>query len=460
MNAEKIKNLETELERLSVKTNDFSAVNLKIEQMRAELEEKASIAATAGKLSQLLAQGNGIAPLLEERCSELSVAILALQDIPQLQSQTQQKLSALTVVEKRLRELALLRERRLEIENQAKELEKESARLKEIIDRKSYAQKLLSQRAELVSRLDRSAYSETAHQRVEQELANLPDVEQELAGLTSARERKSPLQSLLTELTEQVNRGQERLGELDRQISALPAGQKRWGATKNEHEKLTLEMDTLEKKRAEWEQQEGAWREKLSTISKNQSRAEELRGRILELAERERTAGFLTTLCGKRGIQARMIESVLPDLEREANSILTLLTGGSLRLKLVTQIKTKKGGEREVLRVVVNSGNSERPFELYSGGEAFRISFALRLAISAVLTGGRGESRPLLVVDEGFGTQDAEGLNALVEAIGRVSAGFGLILVITHLEELKSRFDQVIEVERDERGFSRVRAVG
>jgi len=460
MNAEKIKNLETELERLSVKTKDFPALNSKIEQMRAELEEKASIASAAGKLSQLLAQGIGLAPELEERCSELSEGILALQDIPQLHSQAQQKLSVMTVVEERLRELALLRKRRLEIENQAKELENESTRLKEIIDRKNYAQKLLSQRAELVSGLDRSAYDQTAHQRVGQELANLPDVEQELAGLTRARERKSPLQALLAELTEQVNRGRERLGELDGKIAHLPVCQKQCTVTKQEHEKLIMEMDALGREKAKLEGQEGALQEKLSAISKNRKRAEELRGKILELTERERTAGLLAAACGKRGVQARMIESVLPDLEREANSILTLLTGGSLRLKLVTQIKTKRGSEREVLRVVVSSANGERPFELYSGGEAFRISFALRLAISALLTGGRGESRPLLVVDEGFGTQDAEGLNALVEAIGRVSAGFGLILVITHLEELKSRFDRVIEVERDERGFSKVRAMG
>jgi exonuclease SbcC len=458
--ARKIKDREDELEHLSAKTESFPALNQEIERLQAELKEKAGIAQAAEELGQLLAQGKGLAPLLEERCSELAAKILELQHIPDLYNQAQQKLSALNTAEERLGGLALCRKRRLEIKNQVKELENELDELKKSIECKDYSRELLSARAELAEALEQIAYDQPAHRRLERELASLPDVEQEVTALIKAGERNSPLRALLAELSEQSQRSRERLGELEGQISELPSARRRWAVAKKEQEELTAVIFALEKEGAELQTQEGAWREKLSAAAKNRKRAEELRGKILELTGRERTALLLAGACGKRGVQARMIESVLPELEREANSILTLLSGGSLRLKLVTQLKTKSGNEREVLRIVVSAGDGERPFELYSGGEAFRISFALRLAISALATGGRGESRPLLVVDEGFGTQDAEGLNALVEAIGRVSAGFGLILVITHLEELKSRFERVIEVERDERGFSRVRLAG
>ncbi|MCD6356683.1 MAG: hypothetical protein J7L66_05285, partial [Anaerolineaceae bacterium] len=53
-----------------------------------------------------------------------------------------------------------------------------------------------------------------------------------------------------------------------------------------------------------------------------------------------------------------------------------------------------------------------------------------------------------LVVDEGFGSQDAEGRQRLVEAINLVSADFEKILVITHLEELKDAFPSRIEVTK------------
>ena len=57
-----------------------------------------------------------------------------------------------------------------------------------------------------------------------------------------------------------------------------------------------------------------------------------------------------------------------------------------------------------------------------------------------------------LVIDEGFGNQDAEGRQRLIEAIGQVRRDFDLILVITHLDELKDQFPARIEVEKTSQG--------
>ena len=53
-----------------------------------------------------------------------------------------------------------------------------------------------------------------------------------------------------------------------------------------------------------------------------------------------------------------------------------------------------------------------------------------------------------LVIDEGFGSQDEQGRQRLIEAINLVSKDFARILVITHLEELKDAFPTRIEVEK------------
>jgi exonuclease SbcC len=53
-----------------------------------------------------------------------------------------------------------------------------------------------------------------------------------------------------------------------------------------------------------------------------------------------------------------------------------------------------------------------------------------------------------LVIDEGFGTQDDNGLRAVKQAISEVADDFELVLVITHLEELKDAFPQRVEVEK------------
>ena len=52
------------------------------------------------------------------------------------------------------------------------------------------------------------------------------------------------------------------------------------------------------------------------------------------------------------------------------------------------------------------------------------------------------------MIDEGFGSQDAQGRQLLVEAINLVQEDFEKILVITHLDELKDAFSTRIEVEK------------
>jgi exonuclease SbcC len=57
-----------------------------------------------------------------------------------------------------------------------------------------------------------------------------------------------------------------------------------------------------------------------------------------------------------------------------------------------------------------------------------------------------------LVVDEGFGSQDALGRQHLIEAINLVKQDFAKVLVISHIEELKDAFPNRIEVEKTDRG--------
>jgi exonuclease SbcC len=57
-----------------------------------------------------------------------------------------------------------------------------------------------------------------------------------------------------------------------------------------------------------------------------------------------------------------------------------------------------------------------------------------------------------LFIDEGFGTQDAAGRERLVEAITSIQDEFDLVLVITHIDELKDAFPARIEVTKTTNG--------
>jgi exonuclease SbcC len=156
---------------------------------------------------------------------------------------------------------------------------------------------------------------------------------------------------------------------------------------------------------------------------------------------------------GKRGVQAMIIESVLPEIEEEASAILDKMTEGKMSVKIFTQKEKKTdGGVQETLDIQIQDGQQMRPYEMFSGGEAFRINFAIRIALSKLLARRAGAKLQFLVIDEGFGTQDALGREYIVEAINSIRLDFKKILAITHIQELKDAFPARVEVTKDEQG--------
>jgi len=131
----------------------------------------------------------------------------------------------------------------------------------------------------------------------------------------------------------------------------------------------------------------------------------------------------------------------------------------SVRFSTQKEYKDKNREDKiETLAIFISDETGSREYELFSGGEAFRINFAIRLALSHILTKRAGARLQMLVIDEGFGSQDEEGRQRLIEAIIAVQDDYKKILVITHLDELKDAFPSRIEVEKTPDG-SRVNVI-
>ncbi len=162
---------------------------------------------------------------------------------------------------------------------------------------------------------------------------------------------------------------------------------------------------------------------------------------------------------GKNGIQALMIENVLPQLEAETNQLLSRLSANQLHVQFVTQKAGRSGRASkkatkliDTLDILIADARGTRPYETYSGGEAFRINFAIRLALARLLAQRVGATLQLLIVDEGFGTQDQEGCERLIAAINVIASDFACILTVTHMPHLKEAFQARIEVSKTQEG--------
>jgi DNA repair protein SbcC/Rad50 len=64
----------------------------------------------------------------------------------------------------------------------------------------------------------------------------------------------------------------------------------------------------------------------------------------------------------------------------------------------------------------------------------------------------------MLIVDEGFGTQDSEGCDRLIAAIEAISDDFACILTVTHMPQFREAFQTRIEVHKTNNG-SQIRVV-
>jgi exonuclease SbcC len=156
---------------------------------------------------------------------------------------------------------------------------------------------------------------------------------------------------------------------------------------------------------------------------------------------------------GKSGVQALIIENAIPELADEANMLLARMTDNAMQLSFETVRAAKQGGhEIETLDIRIADDAGVRPYELFSGGEAFRINFAIRIALSRLLARRSGARLQTLIMDEGFGSQDGKGREKLVELIETIKDDFEKILVITHVEELKDAFANRVEITKDAAG--------
>lgn len=256
--------------------------------------------------------------------------------------------------------------------------------------------------------------------------AALPEVE---AALAAAEERRAKIAAASA--------------ESERALAAWQAAETR------------LRQDVAEARRAELALQEARVRERQAhqeLLSLRQQQAAfaqlEQRGRQLteewQAAETERQRyAELRRAFGADGIPALLIEAAIPEIQAEANALLEQLSDAPLRLAL----RLARRGPYETLEIRARDEWGERGYELFSGGEAFRIHFALRVALARLLARRAGTKLRVLFIDEGFGTQDGAGRERLVRALTAIQNEFSLILVITHLEELRAAFPRQIIVE-------------
>lgn len=326
------------------------------------------------------------------------------------------------------------------------------AALQTTLDAEDYAHEARALMAALDTERAAIGYDRASHDSARQQLEAFHAFERRHTELEIARSALPGAQDELAQARQRLADLQARLDEAQRERDAWAAEIERLTALDEEYHRREAEAETRRiAERQAYDRLKDA-RQEVKALDDQRARRAKLESQADEKRREEGLYKELAQAFGRNGVPAMVIETAVPELESAANDLLRRMSGGRMNLRIDTQREKITGGVAETLDIYIADELGTRPYELYSGGEAFRINFAIRVALSQLLARRAGAHLRTLFLDEGFGTQDAEGRERLVEAITVVQDSFDLILVITHIDELRDSFPVHLVVEKTKNG--------
>lgn len=160
----------------------------------------------------------------------------------------------------------------------------------------------------------------------------------------------------------------------------------------------------------------------------------------------------------KQGIQSLLMDEVAGAFNATRGFIIPALTQGVYDVQFSTLSRTKSGEARERTEFQVYERGKLVPYEALSGGQRRRIDVGVMLVLVKAVANWMQVPGVLglLVLDEVFGFLDASGAEGLMEALREMREVVPTIFVVSHDAALQSLFSQVLVVEQDQNGVSRI----
>ena len=141
-----------------------------------------------------------------------------------------------------------------------------------------------------------------------------------------------------------------------------------------------------------------------------------------------------------------LVNEALERLVLGASETLELLSGNQYALAV------NEGNEFEVIDH--RNADDRRAAKTLSGGETFQASLALALALAdqvGAMAAGGAAKLDSIFLDEGFGTLDADSLDAVASVLETLGSDDRMVGIVTHVRELAERVPVRYEVVKGPR---------
>ena len=321
-------------------------------------------------------------------------------------------------------------------------------KMKSLADEHTKLAKSVEELVEELKGLESVAYDAEAHREKREEKARLERTLGRVEELERRLKTHPEVERAFSEAREIGERAEGKAAELRREISTLDFDEA-------EYEAAAEKVAAAEKRAAELrdarEHLGGDWKDadyEAQRVTAELKRLEDDRKLANEkasgAARMDEMDGLFTEFF--RSLTSR----VRPMLETEASNLVRELTDGRYeRMEFDDNYRVK----------LLDRFDDSYAIERFSGGEADVASLSARVALSKIIAARGSETLGFLVLDEVFGSLDAERRNNVLLALERLKRSFGQIFIISHVGEVQESalVDEVWMLEEDEDGKSAVR---
>ncbi len=330
-------------------------------------------------------------------------------------------------------------------------LKQEQSDIGQFQDQLQQLTRITQERLDIQARLKQAdAECDQAQAKVagaEEQLVGIAQQKNDLSGVQPERQSADAASQQVLALRQQVLDAQEAYRvACDVDVDVLEA------QLKKREQEFSAQGEEIRQQLNAVLQQQGRLRQEVEYCAKLRIEQDQCRKESDDLLGKVQEFRVIADALGKDGIQALLIEAAIPEIELTANALLARLSDQNARIFIESLRDLKRGGTRETLDINISDNAGMRPYEMFSGGEAFRIDFALRVAISQLLAKRSGAALQTLIIDEGFGSQDEDGLALIMDVLYKVQDSFAKIIVVSHLPGMKDQFPVHLVVEKSVQG--------
>ncbi|MHB8695012.1 MAG: AAA family ATPase [Solirubrobacteraceae bacterium] len=306
-------------------------------------------------------------------------------------------------------------------------------------ERKQRAERQAADYAEQRSHYGSNGYDAAAHAELKAELDTTQKAVRRSAALRENADavqllegRLAKQQPLVDELSQKVKQLRAHAAEVEIESDAEENAEAEHQRLADEHEAAQRGLDHAKQQAS------------IESAAVLAARAKLEDGRkMLRLVERERNEYQLRAAIAKAlgDYREHASQRARPEVEGQASRLLKQVTGSMYLIIRLTP---------SYLLEVADAGRFH-PLKRFSGGEQDLAALCLRLALSLTLARQRGAEQGFVILDEVFGSQDAERRRLVLQQLGELAenSDFQQIFVISHTDDVREHCRLHIKVTRE-----------